>query len=404
MSAAVMLHDAGYPVRLFEQFSQPGPVGSGLMLQPTGLAVLQQLGLRDDAERLGQRIDRMSGQIAPAGKVVLDIRYSALSPQLYGVAIHRAALFDVLYQAVVTRGISITTDTYVADIGIDRQQTKGNAGQRGDRQLRLLDANGYVVAEKLTLVIDASGAQSKLLVKALRPPVRKPLDYGALWTTVKLDEGVFKLNCLEQRYQAARVMAGVLPCGRLPSVPRGAATDELATLFWSIKSSDFNRWRDNGLDQWKDEVCGHWPELEILMPQLQQSSQFTHATYSHHTLSKPYGDGIVFIGDAAHATSPQLGQGANMALLDSWSLTKAVEETDNWLETAARYAKLRRSHVQFYQWVSHALTPFYQSDSRLLPWLRDTFFEPASTLPGMASMITKLGAGMMLSPFSKLDV
>lgn len=53
LSAALLLHDAGYTVKLFEQFEQPGPVGSGLMLQPTGLAVLQQLGLRDRCERLG---------------------------------------------------------------------------------------------------------------------------------------------------------------------------------------------------------------------------------------------------------------------------------------------------------------------------------------------------------------
>ena len=59
--------------------------------------------------------------------------------------------------------------------------------------------------------------------------------------------------------------------------------------------------------------------------------------------------------------------------------------------------------MKFYQWVSHLLTPFYQSDSNLLPWLRDTFFEPVSKVPGIAPLITKLGAGMMLSPIKELE-
>lgn len=417
MSAAVLLHDAGYPVKIYEQFHEPGPVGSGLMLQPTGLAVLQQLGWRGQCEALGQRIDRMSGRLAPAGKVVLDIRYGALDPDLYGIAIHRAALFEVLHQAVLGRQIPIVTDTPVADMRVESSQSQ---------TVKLLDSEGGEVASQVELVVDASGAQSKLLAHALHPPQRRPLTYGALWTTVKLEGDVFERNCLEQRYKAASVMAGVLPCGNLPD-----DTDELATFFWSIKSADYDRWRQGGLERWKAEVCSHWPQLEVLMAQLNDQQQFTQATYSHHTLRKPYGDAIVFIGDAAHATSPQLGQGANMALLDSWALSQALRRRalkrqrlkglalkgqglegqalkcgdsvrdDGVRGVGAEYARVRRTHVKFYQSVSHLLTPFYQSDSIVLPWLRDTFFEPVSKAPGMPSLITRLGAGMMFSPLTK---
>lgn len=389
MSAAILLHDAGYPVQIYEQFDQPGPVGSGLMLQPTGLSVLQQLGLRDRCEQLGQRIDRMSGRLAPAGKVVLDIRYGALDSALYGIAIHRASLFDVLYQAVLSRQVPIITDTAVSAIRVESKSSQ-------PRTVRLLDSASRELAGQFDLVVDASGAQSKLLANAERPAVRRVLDYGALWTTIKLNGTAFERTCLEQRYKAASVMAGVLPCGTLPGEP-----DELATLFWSIKATEFEWWQRRGLEHWKVEVCRHWPELESLMPQLASAKQFTHATYSHHTLRKPYGDSIVFVGDAAHATSPQLGQGANMALLDSWALSRALRQCDQIADAGAEYARQRRTHVNFYQWVSRLLTPFYQSDSNVLPWLRDTFFEPVSTVPGVAPLITRLGAGMMLAPFKK---
>ena len=44
LSTALFLSRAGHRVTIFERFSTPHPVGSGLMLQPTGLAVLDALG------------------------------------------------------------------------------------------------------------------------------------------------------------------------------------------------------------------------------------------------------------------------------------------------------------------------------------------------------------------------
>ena len=69
LSAAIALHDKGHAVSIFERFEKAGPVGSGLMLQPTGLAVLERFGLRDEVEAIGQRIDGMLGRIAPNGTV-----------------------------------------------------------------------------------------------------------------------------------------------------------------------------------------------------------------------------------------------------------------------------------------------------------------------------------------------
>ncbi len=105
----------------------------------------------------------------------------------------------------------------------------------------------------------------------------------------------------------------------------------------------------------------------------------TQARYAHGTLRRPLAPGLVHIGDAAHRASPQLGQGANMALLDALALGLALRGP---LEDApADYAAMRRWHVLIYQGLSAAFTPMYQSGSRSLPWLRDRLLAPASTLP-----------------------
>lgn len=50
LAAALLLRRDGRAISLFERFEQPRPPGSGLMIQPTGLAVPDRLGL---AERGG---------------------------------------------------------------------------------------------------------------------------------------------------------------------------------------------------------------------------------------------------------------------------------------------------------------------------------------------------------------
>ena len=78
MAAALLLQRSGHRVRIFEHFESPRPIGSGLLLQPPGMAVLEELGLSARMRGLGRRIDRLYGRAAATGRVVLDVRYGAL--------------------------------------------------------------------------------------------------------------------------------------------------------------------------------------------------------------------------------------------------------------------------------------------------------------------------------------
>lgn len=395
LSAAIALHNAGHQVSVFEQFDTPRPVGSGLMLQPTGLEVLQSFGLREQCETLGQRIDGMLGRVAPNGKVVLDIQYNALNGRqynnLYGVAIHRAALFHVLYEAAKTRDIQIVTSTRITGI-----ETPHSANPFA--KVQLMDQSGAILPSTFDLVVDASGAQSQLAMQLGSRATPRTMSYGALWTTVELDEQHFDKTLLEQRYDAASIMVGVLPCGRLPNEEKS-----LATLFWSIRADQFDAFTSNGLSAWKQSVTKQWPDVSGLLTGIEHIDQLTHATYTHHTMRKPYAPGIVFIGDAAHATSPQLGQGANMALLDALALSRAINTYDNFDQFAELYARMRRTHVKVFQAASLLLTPFYQSDSRLLPAIRDTLFEPVTKLPFSSKLVATLGSGLLTNPVNTIN-
>src|SRR5690606_33354213 len=88
----------GHRVEVFEQAPQPGPVGAGFLLQPTGLQVLWAMGLLDAALAHGAPVRRLYGE-TPCGRAVMDMRYAGLDARLCGLGMQRGALFSLLAQA-----------------------------------------------------------------------------------------------------------------------------------------------------------------------------------------------------------------------------------------------------------------------------------------------------------------
>ncbi|WP_296745829.1 NAD(P)/FAD-dependent oxidoreductase [Mesorhizobium sp.] len=384
LAAALYLKRAGHKVAIFERFEEPKPVGSGLILQPTGLTVLADLGLLDEILALGSRIDRLHGADAKSGRTVLDVRYDSRRGRRFGVAVHRAALFGVLYRAAKREAVPIETN-----IEIDTLDT-------GDRPT-LTCANGKRLGP-FDLVVDASGARSRLRQCLGDPAVPRPLAYGAFWASLGWREG-FNERALLQRYDKASVMVGVLPIGR----PEAGA-ESMAAFFWSLKPIDEEKVRAEGLEAWKARVVSIWPDCEAFTSQIDSFDQLSLARYGHHTMTLPAGRGLAVIGDAAHSTSPQLGQGANMALLDAAALGHALARTSTVEEALESYARSRRWHVRVFQALSLSLTPFYQSDSTALPFVRDRLVAALARVPPGPQFLSTMVAGTVIDPFRPIGL
>lgn len=340
------------------------------MLQPTGLAVLSQLGLAAEAIGRGQRIDQLRGEAD--GRVVLDVHYAALKGhERFGIGIHRSSLFQTLYDALTLTTAAIVTGRQVIEAdGSSLAFTEGKPEGPFD------------------VIVDALGTRSTLA----DPDVRE-LRYGALWTTVDLLPCGFEQNVLSQRYQRANVMAGVLPLG-----------SGKAALFWSLRAQDYSDWLRCGLDAWKQHVLALWPATGPMLEQLATPQQLTFARYAHKTLRRPVSGRLIHIGDSWHSASPQLGQGANMAMLDAWALAKALREQED-LETGlARFARMRRKHVHLYQSLTALLTPVYQSDSKSIPFVRDRIMGPLSKIWPLTTFQAALVSGLVGSPLRPLGI
>lgn len=380
LAAASLLADQGHEITIFDRFVSPKPVGSGLVIQPVGQRVLADIGALDHALTMGNRVTHMLGIEANNGARVLDVRYDLVDPNAYGLAIHRAALFDALWQAMQARsGIIVVTGADIISVRQDADSVEVLTPTD--------DSHGV-----FDLAIDSSGATS-----ALSPIKAKPLGYGAIWGTVDWpDNTELPKHHLSQRYVKASHMIGALPIGRFPN-------DDIfkVAVFWSLPSDGYAAWKDAGLDAWKAEATTIWPALAPFVNQITDPDQMTMARYSHGTLKRPYNNRLVHIGDAAHRASPQLGQGANMALLDALALSRALA-TRPVAAALPAYARARRLHTKIYQAMSWAFTPMYQSDSKILPVIRDRALFPISQIPPTPRILTSLVCGTMVSPIGRL--
>ncbi|WP_421912441.1 FAD-dependent oxidoreductase [Mesorhizobium sp.] len=385
LATALYLQRAGHRVTVFERFDEPKPVGSGLILQPTGLTVLADLGLLDDILSLGSRIDRLHGADASTGRTVLDVRYDARRGGRFGLAVHRAALFGVLFRAAQREAIPIET-------GVEIQ-----ALETGERAT-LIRGNGRKTGP-FDLVVDASGSRSKLRHGMNDPTQPRPLTYGAFWASLGWRSERFDEHALLQRYDRASVMIGVLPIGK----PEPGA-ERMAAFFWSLKPADAEQVWAAGVDAWKERVVGLWPQCEAFTSQIDSFDQLSLARYGHHTMKRPTGRRLAVIGDAAHSTSPQLGQGANMALLDAAALSHALERTGSVEAALEAYARSRRWHVRVFQALSLAFTPFYQSDSVMLPLIRDRLVATIAKIPPAPQLLASMVAGTVIDPFRRIGL
>jgi 2-polyprenyl-6-methoxyphenol hydroxylase-like FAD-dependent oxidoreductase len=251
------------------------------------------------------------------------------------------------------------------------------------------------------LVLVANGARSHL-----RPAewvlLDEPYPWGAVWAILPECDALAP-DILHQFFHGAARMMGILPTGAIPQAP----SQRLSSLFWSVPAEALDHWLDNdaAVAAFKAEVRMRWPQAAGWIDAVVQGpAQFLPARY-RDVVMRRFGEGRVgVLGDAAHAMSPQLGQGVNMALLDAWALGQALWQAADYPSAWAHYQALRGPSVRFYQTMSRALTPFYQSHSRPLGLLRDISFPWMYRLPWLRREMARTVSGVKAGPFTEISL
>lgn len=378
-ACAILLARDGWSVDVFEQSPSTGPVGAGVLLQPVGLRVLWEMDLLDGALAQGRRIDRLHGETS-RGWPVMDMRYAALDARLYGLGMQRGALFGLL-DGAWPAGDAIRLGHRIVAASADGRHVRDGEGR---------DHGPY------DLVIGADGAASRLREMVGRAAIDAVYPWGALWCLLTESDWPHA-NALCQRYRAARQMAGMLPVGTRPDDPTPRVS-----FFWSLPTREFEHWQASALDAWRDDVTRLWPELSGPLTPVIDARQLARASYRDTVLRSWHRGRLVLVGDAAHAMSPQLGQGVNMALLDAIALRDALRKHPSIEEALAAYQHERQHHVRAYQFWSRWLTPLFQSRNEIAAAVRDIAFAPLGRLWGSRAQMLHVLSGTRVGAFGRL--
>ncbi|HEV8281806.1 MAG TPA: NAD(P)/FAD-dependent oxidoreductase [Candidatus Limnocylindrales bacterium] len=336
---SVALARDGHHVAVYERAPDPGPVGAGFLLQPSGQAVLDDLRMLDEVAAGAWPIRAFHADSAP-GRTLSELRYDRRDPTGHALGVSRGRLFMTLMAAANKAGVRLESGVEVVDAVLR------------DGAILPVAATGEEL-DPADILVGADGMRSAVR-RVVDPGARLFLSpFAALWGLGTTDG-----SCEHRLLQQARgvgLLAGLLPVG-----------EREAAVFWGLRVRDLDTLRAAGFDQLVEHASTVLPAARPVLESIGSFDRLLLARYGHANVVRTYTERIVLIGDAAHPSPPHLGQGANLALLDAAALAEAIRSERLPLAAFERWQRRRRWQNARYEILSRALSPFFQSS---LAWL-----------------------------------
>ncbi len=363
---AQLLAAEGHTPEVFERAPRVGPIGAGILLQPSGQMVLAKMGLLDRVAALGEPIDALHA-VTHRGKTLIHLPYKELGPGFRAYGLHRGDLFSVLYEQVLARGVRVHLDREIKSTHLDHGKVWLEDVHK--------DRHG-----PFDFVVAADGSRSTLRGACKLRKWIHAYTYGAIWS---IGRSATIRRKLYQLVRGTKVLMGLLPMG-----------NERCSLFWSMHHEEKDAVWHGGFAAWKEQVSRESPEAgELLAPFVDEKNLF-YTAYQHVWMRAWHDSHVLYLGDAAHAMSPHLGQGINLALLDAYLFTKTLAGADDFQQAFRRYVRQRQKHLRFYAAVTFLLTPFFQSKGFIKGWGRDIFLPLMTKIPWVRRQMILTMAGL----------
>ena len=339
LTTALTLKKRGLNVNIFESSAEIKPVGAGIILANNAMQVFQKLGIQDKIEKAGNKISFMKitdDQLTPLSVVNLS-EYE----QKYGVsniAIHRGELQKILAN----------------EIGFDNiNLSKRLSKIEKNRLFKLTFEDNSTIESKL--VIGADGIKSVVRNQLFeKSTLRNPNQI--CW------RGICEID-LPQKYHNELNEAW----GKGKRFGFVKISDK--KVYWYALTNSKNVEISNvNLTEYFSEF--HSDILNILSA-TKKEQIIVSDIFDLKPIDKWQNENVCLVGDAAHATTPNLGQGACQAIEDAYVLGKLLDNGMPIENTFKAYEKLRRKKAHTIVNTSWTVGKMAHIENRLGIWLRN---------------------------------
>ncbi|WP_397448543.1 FAD-dependent oxidoreductase [Pseudomonas sp. NA-150] len=331
-SAAIALRQNGINVKVVEKAARWEFASSGIFVYGNGLKLFDDLGVLPGMLESGFAIeDDENLYFTHQGEEIVNVQYPRPAPTIPAIfGIKRAEMHRVLKARMDTLGATVHLSTSVEQVISD---TSGSSVQ-----VLLTDGKW----ESFDLVIGADGLRSR--VRTLIKGEMEPQYSGfGVWRSVHRRPSSLTKKIMQM---GIGKRLGILPISECKLY-----------VFGTIAAPD-KPWHDK--DQWPALMREEFKEFNgparQFLDELNAESEVLYTAVEEIILPLPWHSGrILLIGDAAHASTPFMGQGGAMAVMDAVILARMLTSTAPLEETLTEFGTQRYLMCKFVQDASRAV-------------------------------------------------
>lgn len=320
LTSAIALRRKSFAVEIIEKDPDWSVYGVGIIQQSNVIRAVDQLGIIDDYLDAGFVFERID-VYKPDGELVAKIPAPRLTDKYPAqLGIGRRALQKVLADTAKNLGATVRLGVIVksmqqVDNGVSLEFSDGTSG-------------------RYDVVIGADGVNSQIR-EMIFPDVAPPEFAG---------QGVWRYNFKRPAdMDSLCVYEGPIGTGLVP------LSEELMYMYVTTPEPGNPRYPTEGLAKaMRDKLKNAPPVIAEYAKQITEDDEVVYKPLNWLMLEGDWYTGnSILIGDAAHATTPHLGQGAGMAIEDSLVLAEELSNEDSIDSAFAAFMKRRAERCRY---------------------------------------------------------